>query len=261
MTAFATKYGSHALIAGASEGLGLAFAEQLALRGFDLTLLARRKEKLEEVAGRISAQHKVQVSAYTLDLSDGYAVQHFLSQEVHPDTSMMVYNAAYAPIGYFADMGVSDLYKVADVNIKGLLAFAHHFAAEFKTKKRGGIVLMSSLAGTQGTPKIATYAASKAFITNLAEGLWKELQPSGVDVIASVAGAIRTPGYKGAKGEKEAPGTMSAEDVANITLHALGTGPTVTPGLTNKFARMLMGRLLPRKTAISIMEKNTKDLS
>ena len=84
---------------------------------------------------------------------------------------------------------------------------------------------MSSLAGNQGSPKIATYAASKAFNIILAEGLWHELKRHGSMLLASCAGAISTPGYKNAQNAKEAPGTLDAATVAEKTLNALGKGP------------------------------------
>ena len=120
---------------------------------------------------------------------------------------------------------------------------------------------MSSLAGSQGSPKISTYAASKAFNTILSEGLWNELKKHGIDVLASCAGAISTPGYKNAQNAKDAPGTLSAQQVAEDTLTALGNGPTIVPGFTNKLAHFFMNRIFPRKWAIAIMNKNTKDLS
>jgi short-subunit dehydrogenase len=119
---------------------------------------------------------------------------------------------------------------------------------------------MSSLAGNQGTPRLTTYAASKAFNSVLGEGLWHELRGYGVDVVASCAGAIRTPGYADARSD-EAPGTLDAEAVAERTLDALGSGPRVTPGLTNRLASQVMGRLLPRRLAVSIMARSTRGLS
>ena len=120
---------------------------------------------------------------------------------------------------------------------------------------------MSSLAGGQGSSKIAAYAATKSFNTILAEGLWKEMKPHGIDVIACCAGAILTPGYKNAEKTKQAPGTMSADKVAEITLNSLEKGPIVVPGIINKIARFAFMRLLNRKTAIEIMSKNTGGLS
>jgi short-subunit dehydrogenase len=125
---------------------------------------------------------------------------------------------------------------------------------------KGGIVLMSSLAGTQGSPNLAAYAASKSFNAILAEGLWKELKVHGIDVIASVAGAILTPGYEKAQ-QAKAPGTLKAAQVAEKTLNALGKKPIIVPGVVNKIARFLMGRLLSRKLAITLMSKNTGSLT
>jgi short-subunit dehydrogenase len=128
-------------------------------------------------------------------------------------------------------------------------------------KGQGGIVLMSSLAGAQGSPRLAAYAATKSFNAILAEGLWKELKPHGIDVIACCAGAISTPGYQQAEKAKQAPGTMAAGDVAEAALKALGKGPIVIPGVINRIARFVFTRLLTRKAAIDIMSKNTGGLS
>ena len=94
----------------------------------------------------------------------------------------------------------------------------------------------------------------------LGESLWSELGPRGVDVVVACAGAIRTPGYaKSAAGD--APGTLEASAVAEQTLAALGRGPTVVPGATNQLARFVLGRVLPRRAAIAIMARSTKDLA
>jgi hypothetical protein len=128
-------------------------------------------------------------------------------------------------------------------------------------QKRGGIILMSSLAGGQGSPNLAAYAASKSFNTILAEGLWKELKPHGIDMLACCAGAVLTPGYQQAEKSRPAPGTLEAGKVAEKTLDALGKGPVIIPGMINKIGHFILSRLLSRKSAISIMSKNTGGLS
>jgi hypothetical protein len=128
------------------------------------------------------------------------------------------------------------------------------------TRGRGAIVLMSSMAGFQGSPRIATYAASKAFNTILGEGLWRELRPRGVDVLVSCAGAIRTPGYLKTVA-KDAPGTLDPAVVAMRTLDALGHGPTVVPGAANQVARFVLGRILSRRAAVALMASSTRDLA
>ncbi len=248
------------MVAGASEGLGAAFAESLAKRGLNLVLVARSEEKLKAFGQSLESQYEVQVQCYPLDLGETEALKNF-AEGLHQETGLLVYNAAFAPIGYFKDIPVDDLGKIVDVNVKAPLILSKLLSQQMIANKKGGIILMSSMSGLQGSPKIATYAATKAFNLVLAEGLWSELRKSGVDVLASCAGAIRTPGYNLSKQSKDAPGTLDASVVANKTLDALHKGPTVVPGATNKFARFLMSRLLPRKWAISIMDQNTKQLS
>lgn len=260
MISFKEKYGPWALVAGASEGLGAAFAEDLAKRGLNLMLIARRREKLELLAIKLRKKYSVEINIYSVDLSD-YQETKKVIYNADLNIGLLIYNAAYAPISYFENLAEEDLSKIVDVNIKTPLMLSKLLSAKMIEKGRGGIILMSSLAGTQGSPKIATYAASKAFNMILSEGLWHELKKYGIDVLASCAGAVRTPGYKNAQDEKDAPGTMDAEAVASNTINALGKGPITVPGLTNKMVRFLMGRILPRKLAISIMHKNTKNLS
>lgn len=120
---------------------------------------------------------------------------------------------------------------------------------------------MSSLAGGQGGPNLAAYAATKSYNAVLAEGLWKELKPHGIDVLACCAGAVLTPGYRQAEKTKPAPGALDAGAVAEQTLNALGKGPIVIPGAINKAGRFVLTRLLSRKAAVNIMEKNTRGLS
>jgi short-subunit dehydrogenase len=119
---------------------------------------------------------------------------------------------------------------------------------------------MSSLAGQQGSPGIAAYAATKAFGTILAEGLWAELRGTGVDVLACLAGAVSTPNLAAAK-PKRAPGTRTPEQVAAAALAALGRGPRVVPGPLMRVSSAVMSRLLPRRTAISVIARASADLT
>lgn len=260
MIDFKTKYGPWAIVAGASEGLGASFAEVLAKRQINLVLIARRTDKLEQLSKKLRDSYPIEVINHSMDLADFEQTKQFVSK-LSIDIGLLVYNAAYAPIGYFEDISEQSLDQIVNVNIKTPLLLTKLISAKMIEKGNGGIILMSSLAGSQGSPKIATYAASKAFNTILAEGLWNELKIHGIDVLASCAGAITTPGYKNAQNEKEAPGTLDAITVAEKTIAALGKGPTTVPGIINKIARFFMGRLFSRKFAISIMDKNTQKLS
>ncbi|MDZ4738352.1 MAG: SDR family NAD(P)-dependent oxidoreductase [Alphaproteobacteria bacterium] len=257
---FVSKYGPWGIVAGASEGLGAAFATALAARGLHLLLLARRAGHLQELADRLRACAKVEVRTEVCDLARSDLPDVLAALTADLEIGVGVYNAAYAPVGDLAGRSVEELLRVVDVNVRGPLIFARTLAPQMIARGCGGIVLMSSLAGWQGAPRITTYAASKAFNIVLAEGLWSELKPHGVDVVVSSAGAIRTPGYAKAAG-KDAPGTLDTNVVAETTLDALGCGPVVVPGTVNRIARFVLGRMLPRRTAINIFARSTKDLA
>jgi short-subunit dehydrogenase len=176
------------------------------------------------------------------------------------EIGLAIYNAAHAPVGALLERPVEDLLRVVDVNVRGPLVLARSLAPAMVARGRGGIVLMSSIAGLQGAPRIATYAASKAFGMVLGESLWAELAPRGVDVVVSCAGAIRTPGYR-KSAAREAPGTLDPRVVADQTLDALGRGPMVVPGATNRVARFVLGRVLTRRAAIAVMARSTESLA
>jgi hypothetical protein len=240
--------------------LGAAFAEAIARRGLNVVLLARQEDRLMATAARLRETYGVEVVAFVADVSDYESVKARLGGLNLP-IGLLVYDAAYAPIGRFEDVTEDQLLRATEVNVRAPLLLTKYLSEPMIARGRGGIVLMSSLAGSQGSPNIAAYAATKSFNAILAEGLWKELKPHGVDVLACMAGAILTPGYERAESAKPAPGTLAATEVAEQTLDALGKGPIVIPGPVNKLARFLLMRLLSRRAAIAIMSKNTGGLS
>ena len=257
---FSDRYGAWAVVAGASEGLGAAFAQGLAQRGMNLVLLARRKSLLDALAEDIQRKLPVKALCFETDLAMpeySSGLQGVLSDL---DVGIAVYNAAYAPVGDFTGMDRADLLQVVNVNVRGPVLLARTLLPRMIARKRGALVLMSSLAGNQGSPLLAAYAASKAFNSVLAEGLWHELRPAGIDVIVCCAGAVRTPGYAVAAA-KDAPGAVDPEFVVKKTLDALGRGPRVIPGFVGQLANFILGRLLPRRMAIAIMAGSTKKLS
>jgi uncharacterized protein len=257
---FPDRYGPWALVAGASEGIGLAFAQALAQRGLNVVLIARRRALLDAHAEELHRRFGIEVRCLELDLGVPDLAERLSKAIADVDVGLLVYNAAYSPIGEFVTVDLAALQNVVDVNVRGPVTLARALLPSMIARGRGAVLLMSSLAGNQGTPKIAAYAASKAFNTILAEGLWHELKAKGIDVIACCAGAVRTPGYAAAAG-KDAFGTLDADVVVERALSALGGGPRVIPGVANRIANWVMSRLLPRRTAIAIMAGSTKDLS
>jgi short-subunit dehydrogenase len=224
-----------------------------------LALIARRETALEKTAEALREKYPVEIICLPADLAD-YERTKYLVGALEVPIGLLVYNAACCPIGLFEEMTEERLAQVVAVNVAGPLLLAKLLSARMIKNRRGGMVLMSSLAGTQGSPNLAAYAASKAFNAILAEGLWRELKPHGSDVVASCAGAVLTPGYRQAR-RARAPGALEAAAVAEKTLNMLGRGPIAVPGGVNKAARFLLARVLPRKLAIAIMSKNTGALS
>src|SRR4051812_24273099 len=184
------KYGPWAVVAGASEGIGAAFATALAAHGINVVLVARRAEPLTGLAARLP----VQTLTVATDLVDG--VGPVLAATADLDIGLVVCNAAYSPIGPFLESDPADTTRALALNCAVPLALAHGYLRAMAARRRGGFVLMSSLAGMQGSPGLTAYAATKAFGAVLAEGLWDELRGRGVDVVTAVAGAVATPGRR-----------------------------------------------------------------
>lgn len=256
---FQTRYGPWALVAGASEGLGAAWAEALAARGLNLILVARRAEALEETAKAIRSRHSVDIVPVALDLSHPELLKSLAPTLSTREVGLYVHNAASTAQGDFLSRPLDDQLRSLDVNCRASLTLAHHFASAMASRGRGGIILMASLTAFQGTPHIATYGATKAFNLVLAEGLNAELRGRGVDVMACCAGATRTPGFLKSSPNGE-PGQMEPAQVVEEALEALGTGAMMIPGRFNRFASFFMQRILPRTLAIRILESRTKNL-
>ena len=240
---FRERYGPWALVAGASEGLGAAYAEALARRGLDLILVARQGELLQALAAR-------------LHLSQPEAAEQ-IARETQPDeVGLLVYNAAFSAVGRFLDHPMEDHLREVDTNVRTLLGLVNTFGQRMLAAGHGGIILMSSLSAFQGSAYISTYSATKAFNIVLAEGLWEEWRRSGVDVLACIAGAIRTPNYLASSPKRSggiADATLKPESVVAEALAALGHRPTVIPGRLNRLSSFVMRRLLSRQAAIRIM--------
>lgn len=242
-------------MAGASEGIGAAFARELRARGLKVVLAARRAGPLDALALSLDPGSRDDVRAVPCDLGDPAGVDALLRATRGLEVGLLVFNAASSTVGPFLATSLDDHRKAVDVNARGALALAHALAGPMAARRRGGVVLMSSLTAFQGTPLVASYGATKAFNLVLAEALWHELRPSGVDVLACCAGATLTPGYARATPPRKssflAPRPQRPEQVAREALHALGRRPFVVTGRGNKVAAFVMSRLLSRRRAVA----------
>lgn len=260
---FVDRYGPWAVVAGASEGIGASFSRQLAELGLNLVLLARHSEPLERFAGELRNAHGVEVRTQTLDLGDSGILEGLQSSTEDLDVGLAIYNAAYSPIGRFLDIELEDHFEVLNVNVRGPLVFSHYFGRRLAPRGQGGLILMSSMSGLQGTAMVANYAATKSYDKILAEGLWYELREHGVDVLACVAGATLTPSFIGSTDRPPSSWLarpMQPEDVAEQALRDLGRQPTGVSGRRNQLGSTLLARLLPRHAAIRMVSKETEHM-
>jgi short-subunit dehydrogenase len=257
---FRDKYGPWALVAGASVGLGAEFALQLAERGLNLLLVARGAEALGELERQVRERSQVEVRTASLDLGRSDVRERVVELTAGLEVGLLVYNAAAAYVGPFLEQSLSSKLAIVDVNIRGPLIVSDALVPAMVQRGRGGVVLMSSLAASQGSPLVSVYAASKAFDLVLAEGLWFELAPKGVDVIACRAGATRTPAFEKSNPAPGGSPVMEPGPVVRETLDRLGEAPSMIPGAFNKMATFFLNRVMPRRAAVTVMGNATKKM-
>ncbi|MBW2262630.1 MAG: SDR family NAD(P)-dependent oxidoreductase [Deltaproteobacteria bacterium] len=254
-TGFGERYGPWALVAGASDGLGAAFGRAIAARGLSVVLVARSADKLEALAEEIRSEHGVEARPVVQDLGSPDLVDALEEKTAGLEVGLVVYNAGLSIIGPFLDQPLENHLETLQVNCRGPLALTHHYGRPMARRGRGGIVLMSSLAGFQGSALVASYSASKAFDLVLGESLWEELREQGVDVLSCCAGATRTPNYIASEpvhGRLKAP-EMEPEEVVEEALASLGSRACVVAGSGNRLLGFILHRLMPRSLAVRIM--------
>ena len=254
------RYGPWALVAGASEGLGAAFATALAEAGFSLVLVARRAAALEVLGDELRQRFGVTVEVRALDLGSADLEAQLNTIATEREIGLLVYNAALSIIAPFLDTPIADKQRILDVNTRGPLICAHVFGQRMAARGRGGIILLSSLTAFWGSAWVATYGATKAFNLSLGEALAHEFGERGIDVLVSCAGATSTPNFVRVLAGQKGPSAMSPEDVARQTLDALPKRGAFVPGLFNRFAQFLLTRLMPRRAAVRIMAGQTRGL-
>jgi short-subunit dehydrogenase len=231
--AFTDRFGPWAVIAGGSDGIGSAFAEELASRGLNLALIARDESKLAAMASQVRDRYGVEVRHASIDLTRADVATRAGEFTADLDVGLFIYNAGSGRnMGPFLESGVDNWMHQVHLSCGGPVLLAHHFGGRLCSRGRGGLILMSSLGSLSGSAYVTAYAASKAFDTILAEGLWQEFTPKGVDVVGCLAGATDTETFRDDTGGM--PEAMDPRDVAKETLDFLGRGPTFVPGATNR---------------------------
>jgi len=251
-------FGPWALIAGASEGIGAAFAEELASKGINVVLVARSKDILNKLVKKIEKQYSVQVKVIVQDLTSKKMLDEISKKTKNLEIGFLVVNAALSPIGLFHNTTEELHNKVIDLNCRSPMLLSYYFGKEMKTRGKGGIILISSLAGLQGNPIHTHYSATRGYVINLAEGLWDEMKNFGVKVMVCQAGPTKTPNW-GRSTPKEPLSVrmiiLEPKKVAQQAIRAIKRRrkPYFVPGFLNRMFSFFLQHTTTRKQRVKLM--------
>ncbi|MGE3691357.1 MAG: SDR family NAD(P)-dependent oxidoreductase [Novosphingobium sp.] len=264
MSEFRDRYGPVALVTGASSGIGRGFAEELAERGFDLVISARRKDRLDELAARLRQAHGVDVTVAVADLADPAAPDRLAEAARGRDVGLVVSNAGFSVRGYHETLNPDELTEMLTVDCHAPLHLAHRFLPGLKARgangRGAGFVMVSSIEALMGCPFSAAYSAMKALVLHFGEALFAEAAAaeSGVDILTTCPGATDTEaGVRAGIDMSKIPNLQDPRELAALTLDNLANGPTYFPNPAYKaqFDAMLA---MPRAQALAAMAQGMK---
>jgi short-subunit dehydrogenase len=240
---FAARYGPWALVTGASSGIGREFARQLAARGLNVVLVARREDRLRALAAELEGRG-VQARVAAIDLCyDGFLEQVQAATD-GLEIGLLVNNAGFSMTGPLLESDPDDMLRLLNLNCRAPLVLTRDYGPAMQDRGHGGIIFVASVAGFSGIPLWSHYAASKAYDLLLAEGLAAELRGAGIDVLALAPGTTRTEFLDVAELNRDLM-AMEVEDVVREAVDGLGRRDVVVPGLVYKAGTFAM-RFLPR---------------
>jgi len=254
MTQFQEKYGPWALVTGASSGMGAAFAWQLAARGLNLVLVARRLPQLQQLAAQITREHGREVRAVECDLSTANMLETLRPHLDALDIGLLVNNAGFANTGAVVDNNLDSELQLLYVNCRAYLMLAHTLGRSMSARGKGGMIFVSSTTAFAPAASWANYSASKAYELALGEAMHSELRPKGIDVLVVCPGPSPTAFYD-VSNQNLARASRTTQfliveppDVVAAALKNLGKKRSVVVGWGNRLVVQL-GRVLPRRVA------------
>jgi uncharacterized protein len=251
---------STCLVTGASSGIGADVARSLARRGHGLTLVARRAERLDELAGELRSGHGVRVEVLECDLGDVGSRERMLNQltELAVNVEVLVNNAGFGSGGRFHELDGEREVEMVRLNVEAVVALCARFVPEMVRRGRGGVLNVASMAAFQPLPRQATYAASKAFVLSFTDGLHADLHGTGVTATALCPGPVKTEFADSAGISAEAEGLpemvwAESPEVAEEGVRGLERGKRVVVpgGLVNR-ATALGGQHVPRSVLLRV---------
>lgn len=262
ISTLAERYGPWAVIAGASEGTGRAFAKLLAASGIQCVLIARREQPLRALADEIREESGIECVTASIDLSKPDATERVKVAVGKRDVGLYVANAGADPNGArFLDRDIDAWLDLVNRNVINTMRGCHHFGGLMRARKRGGILLIGSGSCYSGGSFMAGYSASKAFDLCFAESLWAELRPHNVDVLFFALSTTDTPAFRALLAEKglpTPPGLASPEDVAKIGLERLPHGPVHNWGQQDNEAGFAPNAPAMRRARILMIDQSTR---
>lgn len=244
-----TRYGSWALVTGASSGIGKELAVGLAKIGFNLIITGRDQNRLLKVKNEIAALH-VRVIDVIADFSTPAGIDAVIQSTEQLDVGLLINNAGYGTSGAFVDSSIHEEVDVVHVNCAAVIRLTHYYAQLFRQHGKGGIVFLSSLVAFQGVPYAATYAASKAFIQSFAEALSIELAADNITIMSVAPGPVSS--NFGNRANMKMGDAMAASAVVDPVIAGLGKRKLVIPGFLSKVLVHSL-RVLPRRWRVHIM--------
>jgi hypothetical protein len=246
--------GKWALVTGASAGIGVALAEELAAGGTKLVLTARRKDRLNALAQRLASGHKIQTEVFAADLTESDAPEKIFAftKEKSIEIDLLINNAGFGQYGEFHTIETKRLLDMVQVNCAAVIHLTRLYLPDMVKRKRGDILILASTASFQAVPYISTYAATKAFDLLFAEGLAEEMKPHGIRVCALCPGSTESEFAEVAGQKKFQRKAETPQKVARTGLQALAAGKSyVISGLGNYLGAHSQ-RLVPRRLVTKI---------
>ncbi len=259
MSEFIEQYGPWAMIAGGAQGIGEAYTRHLAAKGLNVVVLDISEDALESFQPTIEREYGVECLPVQVDLARTDLLDVVTGAVADREIGLLVYNAGLADVGpfYKADTGLEyEQMKIA-INVTGPLVLSYHYAKPMLARRAGGIILMSSGAGLQGSPYYAHYSATKAYDITLAEALWGEFKPYNVDVLACVAGMTLSTAAKGYQ-HLDTSTFQTTTELVEEAMAALGKTCTLMAGEFNR-KNLETTKALPREKLIEIMSRHAID--
>jgi uncharacterized protein len=243
-----------ALVTGASSGIGAEFARLLAARGMHLVLVARRTERLNELAAELHARHRSNCEVISSDLSDPREPAALFEQVAQRGITveLLINNAGFAVVGEVEKTDSERIEQMLRLNVMTVTDLTYRFLPGMLARGHGAILNVSSVAAFQPVAYMAAYAASKTYILNFTEALWAELRGRGVSLMAVCPGTTRTELFDvaGVPGWLKRRPSHSAEKVAKGALRALEKRKQCyIPGWRNYLVTMLV-RMAPRSVVV-----------